>query len=77
MQTEALLHLETKATDLPVPRIFPALSGATDIGLAFDDGSTRTVRLLSYLEGRRSTPPPHPRRYCVTLAIAQAGWHGA
>jgi hydroxylysine kinase len=51
MQTEALLHLEAKATDLPVPRIFPALSGATEIGLAFEDGSARTVRLLSYLEG--------------------------
>ncbi|QHO75296.1 aminoglycoside phosphotransferase [Bradyrhizobium sp. CCBAU 051011] len=51
LQTEALLHLATADPDLPVPRIFPARNGMTELDIAFDDGSTRVVRLLSFLPG--------------------------
>ncbi|WP_082650087.1 phosphotransferase [Bradyrhizobium lablabi] len=51
LQTEALLHLAATDPDLPVPRIFPARNGMTELDIAFDDGSTRVVRLLSFLSG--------------------------
>ena len=51
LQTEALVHLATADPSLPVPRVFPALNGAQELDIAFDDGSTRVVRLLSFLAG--------------------------
>jgi len=51
LQTEALLHLAATDPELPVPRIFPARNGMTELDIAFDDGSTRVVRLLSFLPG--------------------------
>ena len=51
LQTKALVHLATTEPGLPVPRIFPALSNALELDIGFDDGSTRVVRLLSFLAG--------------------------
>lgn len=51
LQTEALLHLAIADPELPVPRVFPALNGAQELEIRFDDGSTRVVRLLSFLTG--------------------------
>ena len=51
LQTEALLHLAAADPGLPTPRVFPALDGTLELDIAFDDGSTRVVRLLSYLAG--------------------------
>jgi hydroxylysine kinase len=51
LQTEALLHLAAADPGLPVPRVFPALEGAQELDITFDDGSTRVVRLLSFLAG--------------------------
>jgi Ser/Thr protein kinase RdoA (MazF antagonist) len=51
LQTEALLHLAVADPGLPVPRIFPALNGAPELEISFDDGSIRVVRLLSFLAG--------------------------
>jgi hydroxylysine kinase len=51
LQTEALLHLAVADPGLPIPRIFPALNGACELDIRFDDGSTRVVRLLSFLAG--------------------------
>ena len=51
LQTEALLHLAITDPGLPVPRIFPALNGASELEILFDDGSIRVVRLLSFLAG--------------------------
>ena len=51
LQTEALLHLAVADPGLPVPRIFPARNGMTELDVTFDDGSTRVVRLLSFLAG--------------------------
>jgi Ser/Thr protein kinase RdoA (MazF antagonist) len=52
LQTEALVHLAAADPDLPVPRMFPALNGANELEIGFDDGSTRVVRLLSFLAGK-------------------------
>ncbi|PZX54464.1 phosphotransferase [Cereibacter changlensis] len=46
-QTEALLHLESTAPDLCVPRVLRTLDGATEVTLA--NGSL--LRVLTYLEG--------------------------
>lgn len=51
LQTEALRHLAAVDPTLPVPQVLPALNGVAELALAFDDGSTRVVRLLSFLEG--------------------------
>ncbi len=51
LQTEALLHLAAVDPGLPIPRVFPALNGAQELDIPFDDGSTRVVRLLSFLAG--------------------------
>jgi hydroxylysine kinase len=51
LQTGALLHLAAADPNLPVPRILPARNGAHELVIAFDDGSTRMVRLLSYMDG--------------------------
>ena len=51
LQTEALLHLAAADPSLPIPRVFPALNGARELDIAFDDGSARVVRLLSFMSG--------------------------
>lgn len=47
-QNLALQHVAQRDPDLPVPRVVPALSGATDVALP----SGSLMRLLTYLEGR-------------------------
>ena len=51
LQTEALLHLAIADPGLPIPRVFPTMNGAHELAIPFDDGSTRIVRLLSYMAG--------------------------
>jgi hydroxylysine kinase len=51
LQTQALLHLAATDPGLPIPRVFPAQNGAQELDIAFDDGSTRVVRLLSFVAG--------------------------
>ncbi len=58
LQTQALLHLSAAEPDLPIPRVFPTLNGARELALGFADGSTRAVRLLSYLKGTPMSAVP-------------------
>lgn len=51
VQTDALLHLAAVEPGLPVPRVFQARNGLHELTIEFVDGSTRIVRLLSYLAG--------------------------
>jgi hydroxylysine kinase len=51
LQTQALVHLATADAGLPIPRVFPALDGAQELDITFDDGSIRVVRLLSFMAG--------------------------
>ena len=51
LQTEALNRLAAADPSLPIPRVFPARNGAQELDIRFDDGSTRVVRLLSFMAG--------------------------
>ena len=51
LQTEVLQHVASLDSSLPIPRIFPSRDGAVELDVTFDDGSTRIVRLLSFLAG--------------------------
>jgi hydroxylysine kinase len=51
LQTAALLHLAAADPGLPIPRVFPAQNGAHELAIPFHDGSTRVVRLLSFMPG--------------------------
>ena len=75
LQTEALVQLAAVDPDLPVPRIFPALNGANELDIGFDDGSTRVVRLLSFLAGTPfHTVESSTARSGAISANAPHGW---
>ena len=50
-QSSALLHIEAKDKDLPVPRVIRTLDGATEMLLDLGSDRSHVVRLLTYLEG--------------------------
>lgn len=50
-QTDALLHIERMDPELPVPRVMPTRTGASEAVLDYGDGSTSIVRLLTFLHG--------------------------
>lgn len=58
-QTQALLHIAQSDATLPVQRIVPTASGDSSLLAQAPDGSTRVVRLFTYLEGE---PLPKARR---------------
>lgn len=49
--TEALLHIAEKNAALPVPMLYPSLSGEHEVILRTKDQNEYVVRLLSYLPG--------------------------
>lgn len=51
-QTNVLLHLQKHAPTLPVPHVIHPLRGEPVFSLNFDDGSSRLVRMLTFLEGK-------------------------
>jgi Ser/Thr protein kinase RdoA (MazF antagonist) len=51
-QTRALLHLESVAPDLPVPRVFASRSGSFCAEVSARDDRRHAVRLVSFLDGR-------------------------
>jgi Ser/Thr protein kinase RdoA (MazF antagonist) len=59
-QNLALQHIAARDPSLPVPRVIPAVDGATEVPLV--DGSL--MRLLSWVEGRPAhlAPPSSPLR---------------
>jgi hydroxylysine kinase len=82
LQTEALRHVAARDPLLPIPRIIPALNGAVELELAFDDDSRRIVRLLSFLAGTpmHQAPPSAALRRDVgrcaaRLALAMRDFH--
>ena len=77
LQTEALLHLAAADPGLPVPRIFPARNGMTELDIAFDDGSTGLCACCRFW---RALPcmPSQDRRRCGTISAgAPQGSRGA
>ncbi len=51
LQTAALLHIQEKDPDLPVPRVVPSLDGRFERPLEIA-GAAHVVRLLTYLQGK-------------------------
>lgn len=51
LQTEALVHVAARDPGLPIPRMFRTRHGALELDITFEDGSTRVMRLLSFLAG--------------------------
>ena len=51
LQTAALRHIKDVSSDLPVPRVWPSLSGDHETVVRVAAGSDHIVRLLTYLEG--------------------------
>lgn len=51
LQTEALLHIQRVAPDLPVPRVLQSIEGGHEVRHRFGGSSECTVRVLTYLEG--------------------------
>ncbi len=72
-QTQALLHIASRAADLPVPRVCRALSGATETTVDVGDSQRATVRLLTYLQGTplsgAASTPELRARLGVCLAL--------
>lgn len=67
LQTQALLHLQRHAPDLPVQRLHPTLTGGHS-ALARIDGAPRVVRLLGYLEGLPMPKAPRSPRQAAAIA---------
>ena len=58
-QSQALLHLEATAPDLPIPRVIRTSDGALSATVA-EGAGRHAVRLLSYLPGRSLALGPAP-----------------
>src|SRR5713226_4801476 len=52
LQCQALTHLAQRAPQLPLPRVTPNRGGEQFASIAAADGSTRLVRLLTYVNGK-------------------------
>lgn len=73
LQTEALRHIVVRDPLLPIPRVVPARDDAVELDIGFDDGSTRVVRLLSFLVGTpmHQAPPSAALRRDVGRCAAR------
>jgi hydroxylysine kinase len=70
LQTAALLHLQTHAPELAVPRMVPGLSGAMET-----EWNGSMVRVLSWLDGLplHMAPRSAPQRRSIACAAAGIG----
>jgi 4-aminobutyrate aminotransferase-like enzyme/Ser/Thr protein kinase RdoA (MazF antagonist) len=66
-QTQALLHLEHHAPDLPVQRLHPTIAGRRS-AIAEVDGTSRVVRLFSFVEGMPMPLAPRSRHQQANVA---------
>jgi len=75
LQTDALLHMEKVAPDLPVPRIIPTRDGASELHLDLADGSS-VVRLLTFLEGEplHKVPRISAQRRNIARCLGRLDW---
>ena len=51
LQIQALRHIERVDPDVPVPRVLPTLTGADTASILSPNGTSHTVRLMSFREG--------------------------
>lgn len=69
-QDGALMHLESAAPQVPVPRLVRTLSGHPAHRLVLDDGKVRIVRLLSFIEGMLVAQTTAGIGQCFKLGVA-------
>lgn len=67
-QTQALLHLQRHAPDLPVQRLQPTASGEPAVTATAPDGRPRVLRLLHWLHGLPM--PQAPRSDALRASVA-------
>lgn len=74
-QTAALRHIQAVSPDLPVPRLWPSLSGDDETVVRIAAGSDHIVRLLTYLEGEplHRTDPSPAQAASLGRALARLG----
>lgn len=75
LSTAALLHLERRSPALPCPRVVRTREGATEATVAAPDGTSRVVRMLTWLPGRPihiATRSAAQRTACGRLAAGLA-----
>jgi len=58
-QNELLLHLAETVPALPVPRLYPSITGRFAVELSDDHGQPATLRVMSWLPGRTLAEAPH------------------
>ena len=68
LQTEALLHVQHTAPQLPVPRVIPTLQGAAEASHA-----GAALRLLSWLDGQPLSEAPRSPAQRAAIAGTHAG----
>ncbi|RBP09876.1 Ser/Thr protein kinase RdoA (MazF antagonist) [Roseiarcus fermentans] len=75
LQTAALLWIAGADPHLPVPRVCKTLGGATAVRVAIGESAPRTVRLLSFLQGRslHETPRTRDQRRELGSTLARLG----
>ncbi|MBT4289668.1 MAG: phosphotransferase [Deltaproteobacteria bacterium] len=66
LQTTALLHIASRDSNLPIPKVLPMLSSKHEAFITLVDGRECLVRLMSFLEGRHISPES------VTIAMAES-----
>ena len=50
-QTQIMLHISKHAPNLPIPHVFPSLTGASEILVTMENGQQSVVRLISFIQG--------------------------
>lgn len=73
MHSQALLHVARVDPGIPTQRIVPALNGAPDIRIAGPNGSTRAVRVVTFLTGQALSTARHSaaQRHNIGLMMAR------
>ncbi|MDT4840063.1 Homoserine kinase [compost metagenome] len=73
-QAEALLHVEKRDPGIHVQRVVRALTGETELNLVFD-GQSRTVRMVTYMEGTllRHAPVTMNQQRNLGIELARLG----
>ena len=75
VQVRVLRHIEAAAPGLPVPRVLPAIGGASSAVVADGPLAGRVVHALSYLDGAllRSVTTDGPLRRTLGATLAELG----
>jgi hydroxylysine kinase len=73
MHSQALLHMLAVAPDVPVQRIVPTAAGEADFLITADDGTARSVRMVTFVPGMAQRTAPHSaaQRHRIGVLLGQ------